>query len=101
MNADERRLNPNSLSICVDLRASAVDDRARALARTRHRRFTMTFDLQYRSPAPGITVARPGTMKRFIVENNPFYLLSAACMLLGLMTLTNSLSFSPIPHHRL
>ncbi|MBC8106694.1 MAG: hypothetical protein H7Z14_08910 [Anaerolineae bacterium] len=61
----------------------------------------MTIDLQYRSPAPGISVPQPRTMKRFIVENNPFYLLSAACMLLGLMTLTNSLSFSPIPHHRL
>ncbi|CAN5469627.1 hypothetical protein BH09PLA1_BH09PLA1_09440 [soil metagenome] len=61
----------------------------------------MTIDLQYRSPAPSVARPKPGTMKQFIVENNPFYLLSAACMLLGLMTLTNSLSFSPIPHHRL
>jgi hypothetical protein len=61
----------------------------------------MTIGLEYRSPAQGVSLARPGTMKHFLVENNPFYLLSAACMLLGLMTLTNSLSFSPIPHHRL
>jgi hypothetical protein len=61
----------------------------------------MAIGLEYRSAPSSLSTARPGSMKHFIFENNPFYLLSAACMLLGLMTLTNSLSFSPISHHRL
>lgn len=62
----------------------------------------MTIGLEYRSPVSGLAPARSsGSMKQFLVENNPFYLLSAACMLLGLMTLTNSLSFSPIANTRL
>jgi hypothetical protein len=39
--------------------------------------------------------ARP-TFLRSIIEHNPFYLLSAACMLGGCLALTNSLSWSPI-----
>lgn len=33
---------------------------------------------------------------RFLADHNPFYLLSAMCMLGGCLALTNSLSFSPI-----
>ncbi len=40
-------------------------------------------------------------LRRLIVDHNPFYLLSAACMLLGCLLLTNSLSYSPIAHWRL
>jgi hypothetical protein len=38
---------------------------------------------------------------KFIVEHNPFYLLSAACMLASILALTNSLSWSPIATRRL
>jgi hypothetical protein len=38
---------------------------------------------------------------RSIVQHNPFYLLSAACMLGGCLALTNSLSWSPIDRGRL
>src|ERR1700750_3236962 len=61
-------------------------------------------NISYDSPSPLAlrATARGGSpIVRFLAENNPFYLLSAACMLLGLLTLTNSLSFSPIPHQRL
>lgn len=36
-----------------------------------------------------------------LFESNPFYLMSAACMLFGCLALTNSLSWSPIRHERL
>ena len=38
---------------------------------------------------------------RLITEHNPFYLLSAACMLASCLALTNSLSWSPIAMRRL
>lgn len=38
---------------------------------------------------------------RMVVENNPFYLLSAACMLASCLALTNSLSWIPIATRRL
>jgi len=38
---------------------------------------------------------------RLIAEHNPFYLISAACMLAGCLALTNSLSWSPIALRRL
>lgn len=44
--------------------------------------------------------ARSGLVQS-IVHHNPFYLLSAACMLGGCLALTNSLSFSPIRLPRL
>ena len=34
---------------------------------------------------------------RFLVRTNPFYLLSAMCMLGGCLALTNSLSWTSIP----
>lgn len=44
------------------------------------------------TPTP---TARP-VLVRFIVDHNPFYLLSAACMLAGCLALTNTLSWSPV-----
>src|SRR5438552_15522935 len=38
---------------------------------------------------------------RFIIDHNPFFLLSAVCMLGGCLALTNSLSWSPIRLQRL
>jgi hypothetical protein len=38
---------------------------------------------------------------RLLIEHNPFYLLSAACMLAGCLALTNSLSWNPIATKRL
>jgi hypothetical protein len=52
------------------------------------------------TPIPGARPAR-GRLLRFVIDHNPFYLLSALCMLGGLLTLTNSLSFSPIPQRHL
>lgn len=37
----------------------------------------------------------------FVVDRNPFYLLSAVCMLIGCILLTNSTSFTPISRTRL
>jgi hypothetical protein len=42
-------------------------------------------------------VSRLGPVGRFIADNNPFYVLSAMCMLAGLFILNDSLHFSPIP----
>jgi hypothetical protein len=42
-----------------------------------------------------------GRLLRFVIDHNPFYLLSALCMLGGLLTLTNSLSYTPIPQRHL
>jgi hypothetical protein len=44
---------------------------------------------------------RRGRLLRLLVDHNPFYLLSALCMLGGLLTLTNSFSYSPIPQRHL
>src|SRR5687768_18540329 len=41
------------------------------------------------------------SLVRFLTEHNPFYLLSAACMLASCLALTNSLSWSPIAMRRL
>lgn len=38
---------------------------------------------------------------RLIVDHNPFYLLSAACMLAGCLALTNTLSWSPVGLQRI
>lgn len=40
-------------------------------------------------------------VRRFIVDYNPFFLLSALCMLLGCLVLTNSLSWSPVRLQRI
>src|SRR2546423_9092500 len=44
--------------------------------------------------------ARPSLL-RYLIDRNPFYLLSAVCMLTGCLLLTNSLSWSPIRVQRL
>jgi hypothetical protein len=46
------------------------------------------------SPAPPL---RGGPLFRFMLEYNPFYLLSAMCMLAGLFSLNDSLDWSPLP----
>src|SRR5688500_12892121 len=49
-------------------------------------------------------LARPAPRSpvfRFLSRHNPFYLMSALCMLGGCLALTNSLSFSPIRTGRL
>src|SRR3954469_24792644 len=38
---------------------------------------------------------------RVLVEYNPFYLISAMCMLFSIFALNNSLTWSPITHHNL
>jgi hypothetical protein len=52
------------------------------------------------APLPPPT-ARPGWVKRFIVDYNPFFLLSAMSMLGGSLALTNSLSWSPVRLERI
>src|SRR5687767_13842328 len=41
------------------------------------------------------------TIVRFLAEYNPFYLLSACCMLFGVFAMNDSLDWSPIPLHQL
>src|SRR3954467_486719 len=38
---------------------------------------------------------------RLLVDYNPFYVLSAICMLFGVFALNNSFTWSPIPTHNL
>jgi hypothetical protein len=49
------------------------------------------------SPPP----ARRRSLLRILADHNPFYLLSAACMLASLLALTNSLSWTSITRSRL
>src|SRR4051812_29164580 len=44
---------------------------------------------------------RRSHLYRVLVEYNPFYLISAMCMLFGLFALNNSLDWSPLPRHKL
>src|SRR4051812_33335556 len=55
------------------------------------------------SPAPkeNISLQPRRSMMRFIVDHNPFYLLSAVSMLAGCLALTNSLSWVSIAPSRL
>src|SRR5438132_2125711 len=55
-------------------------------------RFRMTLD----PPALPDPPARI-SLYRILVEYNPFYLLSAMCMLAGVFALNNSLDYSPLP----
>jgi hypothetical protein len=48
------------------------------------------------SSTPAAQRPGPDWFKRFILDYNPFFLLSALCMLLGSLLLTNSLSWSPV-----
>src|SRR5438093_12615781 len=43
---------------------------------------------------------RHSSLWQFVVDHNPFFILSAVCMLGGCLALTNSLSWSPIPLRR-
>lgn len=45
--------------------------------------------------------AQRHSFTRLIINHNPFYLLSAACMLAGCLALTNTLSWEPVPLSRL
>jgi hypothetical protein len=84
---------------------------ARRVAVTFNRRLNMTGD-DFFAPLPDLpannhdpwTPAHPSRRARFlrfIVDRNPFYLLSAVCMLVGCILLTNSTSFTPISRSRL
>lgn len=42
-------------------------------------------------------VPRPRSFLQFVLDYNPFYLLSAMCMLFGIFALNNSLDWSPLP----
>src|SRR5262245_48674754 len=53
----------------------------------------MTVDYFRAPPRPSLT--------RFFADNNPFYVLSAACMLTGIFLLNNSLTWTPLPKHNL
>jgi hypothetical protein len=53
------------------------------------------------SPDYSPTSPRGFSPTRFVIDHNPFYLLSAVCMLFACLTLTNSLSYSPLPQWRL
>src|SRR5688572_30680674 len=60
---------------------------------------------QPEAPSEGPSVVyslqpRPSLL-RFLTEHNPFYLISAACMLASCLALTNSLSWTSIPRDRL
>src|SRR3954469_13515686 len=58
-----------------------------------------TSPLEY-SPKDAASPARPAVV-RFLFRTNPFYLLSAMCMLGGCLALTNSLSWTSIGLGRL
>src|SRR5438045_9286315 len=60
---------------------------------------TSTSPLEY-SPKDDHSLARPAVV-RFLFRTNPFYLLSAVCMLGGCLALTNSLSWTSIGLGRL
>ena len=47
------------------------------------------------------TIQPRPSLLRFLTEHNPFYLLSAACMLASCLALANSLSWTSITHTRL
>jgi hypothetical protein len=47
------------------------------------------------------TISLRARFLRQLQQNNPFYILSAACMLAGCLAMTNSLSWSSIPMNRL
>src|SRR5438094_1596640 len=51
----------------------------------------------------GVTQTLPprSAVLRIFVDHNPFYVLSAMCMLFGVFALNNSFTWSPIPAHNL
>ena len=53
-------------------------------------------------PAPAVRVIKPRPLiVRLITEHNPFYLLSAACMLASCLALTNTTTWNPIASSRI
>src|SRR4051794_12220898 len=76
-------------------RARRMNTHARADQR-RQWRLRMTQQANFPVPPP----ARRGLL-HLIAEHNPFYLISASCMLFGCLLLTNSLSWDPIAVRRL
>src|SRR5688572_33432018 len=44
---------------------------------------------------------RPNPIVRLFIDYNPFYFLSACCMLLGIFVLNDSLDWSPLPQDHL
>src|SRR5882724_10582005 len=66
----------------------------------------MEVSMDLDSPAPFASQAfesRPprSAAMRMLVDNNPFYVLSAICMLFGVFALNNSFTWSPIPSRNL
>src|SRR5688500_11080747 len=62
--------------------------------------------LSYLPPPPDRLQRKPRTaggqdLLEFLIEHNPFYLLSAGCMLLGCLVLANTMSFTPVRAGRL
>ena len=54
------------------------------------------------TPSPAIVIPTPTpAVLRFLVHYNPFYLLSACCMMIGLFMLNNGLDWSPLPKRTL
>ena len=59
-------------------------------------------DFSYEPEPPDRSRLQPRrSLLRFLTEHNPFYLLSAACMLASCLALTNSLSWISITRSRL
>src|SRR5882724_5634843 len=66
----------------------------------------MEVSMDLDSPAPFASQAfesRPprSAAMRMLVDHNPFYVISAICMLFGVFALNNSFTWSPIPTHNL
>lgn len=62
---------------------------------------SIPFDVPATPLPPPLPVAPRSWVKRFIVDYNPFFLLSAMSMLGGCLALTNSLSWSPVRLERI
>lgn len=52
-------------------------------------------------PVPVATWQPRRRLVNLLADYNPFYFLSACCMLLGIFVLNNSLTWSPLPQHNL
>ena len=52
-------------------------------------------------PDEPVSTRPPRSFGKFLVDYNPFYLLSAACMLFGIFALNDSLDWSPLPLRKL
>ncbi len=61
----------------------------------------MTLEPPLEPPLEPTPAGPQRSLARLIEDYNPFYLLSAACMLFGIFALNNSLTWSPLPLRRL